>query len=392
MNTTDPAAPRLPWDAADPYPYYETQRRKGTVVWDEAAGAYLILGHGAARQVLGDADWCNPLAAPAVQAMMDPVGRELVNRNMLFAHDRDHARLRASVHDVFVPGFISGLTDGVSAIAADALQNCPAGTPFNYVEDIALPLPIAVAAAWMALDVPSSRLLRQHSPAISGMLGAFADMETVTTGSGAFATLMTEFLAIVADRRKNPGDDLISFMSADPDLTLDDVVINAILIAVAGHETTANLLGSAMVRLLSPQADGSRLVDTVDTSDPALVNELLRLDGSVHATARTALTDHVVDGIEIATGTTVFVVLAAANRDPDVFVEPDELRLDRRDAAPLTFGFGAHYCLGGALARLEISAALSETLARDPELAGPARWRNTQAVRGPLSVPLIFRS
>lgn len=391
MTTRNETTPRLPWDGADPYPYYERRRREGSVVWDESAGAFLVLGYHAVRQVLSESDWCNPLASPAAQAVMDPLGRELVNRNLLFAHGNDHGRLRASLHDVFTPGFISGLTDGVAAIAADVVDYHSAETPFNFVDDIALPLPIAVAAEWMALDGVSSQLLREHSPAISRMLGAFTDMDTLSSGAGAFATLMTAFIPLVADRRVNPGDDLIHFMASDPDLTLEDVVINAILIAVAGHETTANLLGSAMLRLLTPGSDGSRLADVVDPSDPALITELLRLDGSVHATARTALSDHVVDGFEISAGQTVFIVLAAANRDPEVFRDPHQLRLDRQEAAPLAFGFGAHYCLGGALARLEIAAALRETFARDAELVGPAVWRDTPAIRGPLAVPMVFR-
>jgi cytochrome P450 len=103
--------------------------------------------------------------------------------------------------------------------------------------------------------------------------------------------LLTEFLPLAADRRSHSGDDLLSFIASDPDLLLDDVVITAILIAVAGHETTANLLGAAMIRSLTPMSDGTRIVDGLDPADPSLITELLRLDSPVQATARTVTRD-----------------------------------------------------------------------------------------------------
>ena len=159
--------------------------------------------------------------------------------------------------------------------------------------DIALPLPIAVAAAWLGLDVDSARLLREESPAISRMLGDFADPDAVEAGTAAFATLLTELLPLAADRRTHPRDDLLSFIGAGPDLELDDVVTTAVIIAVAGHETTANLLGAAMIRLLEPRPDGIRHIDRIDAVDDRLITELLRLDGPVQAVSRTATTDHV---------------------------------------------------------------------------------------------------
>lgn len=172
------------------------------------------------------------------------------------------------------------------------------------------------------------------------MLGALPDSRELNAGAAAFAALIAEFLPLAADRRSHPGEDLLSFIAADPALQLDDVVITAILIAVAGHETTANLLGAAIIRLLQPSADGSRIIDTLDPTDPALLDELLRLDGPVQATARTATQDQHVDGAVIAAGQQTLVVIAAANRDPAVFEQPDEFRPARGGPAPLAFGYG----------------------------------------------------
>jgi len=360
MTTPSTAAPRLPWDAADPYPFYARRRRDGDVVWDDTAQAWLVLSYDAAQHVLGGSGWTSdPRANPTARAALDSFGPELANRNMLSTDGHNHRRLRGSVRDVFTPSFITGLTAGVEAIAAGAVDHPPAGMSFDFMIDIALPLPIAVVGEWLGLDAESSRLLREESPAISQMLGAFADTDAIACGAAAFASLLTEFLPLAADRRTHPGDDLLSFIASDPDLLLDDVVITAILIAVAGHETTANLLGAALVRLLTVRPDGTRIVEGLDPSDPALITELLRLDGPVQATARTATRDHLVGGVEIGYGQTALVVVAAANRDPAVFDEPDQLQLNRGGPAPLTFGYGAHYCLGAALARLETTASVA---------------------------------
>lgn len=392
MSTSETTtAPRLPWDAADPYPFYERRRRDGDVVWDDAARAWLVLGYHAARQVLGEPGWTSdPRANPETRAAIDPFGSDMVDRSMLFTDAANHRRLRDAVRDVFTPSFIAGLTDGVQTIAHSVIDYPTVGAPFDFMTEIALPLPLTVAAEWLGLDPDNAELLRAESPAIIRMLGALADSEELNAGAAAFATLIAEFLPLAADRRAHPGEDLLSFIAADPALQLDDVVITAILIAVAGHETTANLLGAGIVRLLQPGTDGSRLTDNLDPADAAVLNELLRLDGPVQATARTATQHHRICGAEIGTGQQVLVVVAAANRDPRVFNEPDQFRPRRGGPAPLAFGYGAHYCLGAALARLETTVALRRILARNPVLAGPASWRDTPAIRGPLNVPITF--
>jgi len=385
------AAPRLPWDPADPYPFYEQRRRDGEAAWDETAQAWLVLGYQAARQVLGEPGWTSdPRVNPNTRATIDAMGSDMVDRSMLLTDGTNHRRLRDSVRDVFTPSFIDGLTDGVQTIAEAVIDYPTAGTPFDFMAEIALPMPLTVAAEWLGLDPGNAELLRAESPAIIRMLGALAGSEEINAGAAAFVTLIAEFLSLAADRRAHPGEDLLSFIAADPQLQLDDVVITAILIAVAGHETTANLLGAGIVRLLKPSPEGARLIDSLDPADPSLLNELLRLDGPVQATARTATEDQLIGGVEIAAGQQALVVIAAANRDPAVFDNPDEFRLGRTGPPPLTFGYGAHYCLGAALARLEIKIALDQILARKPRLAGAVTWRDTPAIRGPLSVPIIF--
>jgi cytochrome P450 len=391
MTSAEIRSARLPWDAADPYPFYESRRRQGNVVWDDTAQAWLVLGYDAARQVLGATGWTSdPFANALAQTSSDAVGREFARSSMLFADGDVHRRLRGSVRDVFTRGFVADLGTGVHSIADSLIGDPPAATEFDFMAEIALPLPIAVVSAWLDLGTATAHLLREVSPVIIRMLGTLADPNEMAAGTAASATLMAEFLPIAADRRAHPGDDLFSFIAGDPALSLDEVVTTAILIAVAGHETTANLLGAAMLTLLARDADGVRIADRIDLDDPALVTELIRLDAPVQSTVRTATTTHHLEGVTIEAGQSVLVAVAAANRDPAVFDEPGRFRLDRNGPAPLSFGYGAHYCLGAALAQLELSIALPKMLSRRPDVAGAVSWRDTPAIRGPLTVPMVF--
>lgn len=383
-NPDAQAAVRLPWDAADPYPFYEACRRQGNVVWNDTAAAWLIVGYEPARQILGGCGWTSdPLANPNTPASLRLADPDILRRNILLTDGADHLRLRHAVRDVFTHNFIACLRDGIATITANTIDSIPAGVEFDFMTDIALPLPIAVMAAWMCLDIGAARLLREESPAITRMLTDTSDTIAIENGTDSLATLLTEFLPLAADRRSHPGEDLLSFIAADTDLELDDVVITAIIIAIAGHETTATLLGAAMFRLLAPQHNGTRAIDTIDTIDDRLVTELLRLDGPAQAVTRTATHDHVLGDVTIRAGEPALVILAAANRDPTVFDKPDQLQTDRTGPAPLSFGHGAHYCLGAALARLETAIALRHVLARGPALRGVTTWRDNPAIRGP---------
>lgn len=377
-------APRLLWDAADPYPFYTDRRRAGTVVWDDTAHAWLILGHGAARDILAGTGWSSdPRANPGTEALNDSI----VEANMLFTDGPTHSRLRGAVRDLFSPRFIAGLQTGIETITTAIIASIPTGQEFDAMTDVALPLPVAVIGAWLGLDPPQCASLREHSPAIIRLLGGFADQRALQDGLSASAALIADFLTAAADRRAHPRDDLLSYLAADRDLSLDEVTITAILIAVAGHETTANLLGAALIRLLTPDAERRLPAHTFDVDDLRAYTELLRLDAPVQATARTATTDHHIDGVTIAKGDAVVVCLAAANRDPHIYPDPDHFQPDRAGPPPLTFGHGAHYCLGVALARMEIIAALRILLRRKPLLAGPPIWRDTRAIRGPQTIP-----
>lgn len=311
---------------------------------------------------------------------------------MLTVDPPDHTRLRDSVRSVFSPHYISQMAPGVEAIAADTVDVLPSGEPFDFMTRIAKPFPIAVIAEWLALNLATTRILWSEAAELVRLLDGFLSPGQAPPDIGTLASLVAEFLPVAASRRDNPGDDLFSLLACDRSLDLEEVVVNAILLAIAGHETTANMLGNSVVRLLTESA-GGRLVDRPDFAVSDVIDELFRLDGPVQAVARTALESQELDGHTIEPGQRVVVVIAAANRDPEIFDDPHSFRINRvGEPAHLALGFGRHRCLGAALSRSEVDVALGCILDRDPILVGsPESSRPSAILRGPQSVPMIFR-
>ena len=186
MTSADVAGIRLPWDAADPYPFYEARRAEGDVVWDDTAHAWLALSYEAAREVLGGSGWTSdPLENPLARAAIDPLSADFFAGSMLFADGARHTRLRTAVRDVFTRSFAANLRAGVEAITAALIDEPEIGVPFDFMADIALPLPIAVIGSWLNLAPGTARLLREHSPVIIRMLGALADPDEIAAGAAA---------------------------------------------------------------------------------------------------------------------------------------------------------------------------------------------------------------
>ena len=184
MTSADVASIRLPWDAADPYPFYEARRAEGEVVWDDTAQAWLALSYDAAREVLGGSGWTSdPLANPLRAGRDRSAQRDFFAGSMLFADGAGHARLRTAARDVFTRSFVANLRAGVEAITAALIDEPEAGVAFDFMADIALPLPIAVIGGWLNLEPATARLLRELSPVIIRMLGALADPDEIAAGA-----------------------------------------------------------------------------------------------------------------------------------------------------------------------------------------------------------------
>lgn len=402
MSTTAPPSWRTATsDAADPFSAYAQLRGEHGDVWFDAEDqVWVVLGYAPAREVLRGDGWSNDPGAGALgrrrlaETGLDP---EMSRRFLVFTDPPTHTRLRGALRRSFSPAAIERLRERVDEIVDQAVASVPANEPFDVMEDLARPLPISVMAEWMDLGVDGASLLWEESPALVRMLDVGVEPANLQPAAEAFTALVGHLLPLAVERRRDPGDDLLSAIAANRDLSLDEVVTSAILLAIAGHETTANLVGASVAGLVGPARPDPRLGSLREDPERAapVVDELLRLFGPVQAMARTATHRQQVGPATISKDGSVLVVVAAANRDPGAYRHPDRFDPSRftgeeREPPPLAFGLGRHHCLGAALARLETATLMSRLLDRQPISAGEVCWRQTRAIRGPEAVPISF--
>ncbi|WP_432061588.1 cytochrome P450 family protein [Streptomyces sp. S1] len=371
----------------DPYPTYAAMRSTSPVQHVPAGSggrpSYLVTGYAEARAALGDArlskDTAAFFAGNGSRRRLHPA----VAHTMLASDPPRHTRLRKLVTKAFTPGAVAELRPFIVRTTDELLDQWPADEPFDFVAGLAVPLPVIVICE--LLGVPQAG--RPDVRYWSAQLFAAGVPSVVDEASHAVADYMT---GLIAAKRRHPGssllDRLISARDGDDRLSEEELVSLAVLLLVAGHETTTNALGNALLALLQHPAELDRLRAHPDEI-PAALDELLRFDSAVNtATFRFTTEAITLGGTGIPAGVPVQVVLGAANRDPKRFPEPDRLVLDRNAAAHLAFGHGIHRCVGAPLAKTELEIALRSVLTRFPDirLAQPhsnPNWRRTRLVR-----------
>ncbi|MFE9454218.1 cytochrome P450 [Streptomyces sp. NPDC006739] len=379
----------------DPYPAYAAMRSTCPVqhIPGGSGGrpSYLITGYTEARDALGDPRLSKDTAA--FFAGKEPRRRlhPAIAHTMLASDPPRHTRLRRLVTAAFTTGAVAKLRPFIARVAGDLLDQWSAGERFDFVAGLAVPLPVIVICE--LLGVP--RADRPDVQRWSAELFAAGEPDVIDAASHAMADYMT---GLIAAKRLNPGgsllDRLISARDGDDHLGEEELVSLAVLLLVAGHETTTNALGNALLALLRHPAALDRLRSNPD-GVPAALDELLRFDSPVStATFRFTRQAVTLGGSDVPAGVPVLVAVGAANRDPARFPAPDQLDLDRNAAAHLAFGHGIHRCAGAPLARAELEIALRAVLIRMPgiRLAVPPDhlcWRRTRLVRGLASLPVL---
>jgi cytochrome P450 len=321
---------------------------------------------------------------------------ERINRNLLALDGEDHRRLRRLVTRAFTPRMVEELRPRIQEIADDLLDRMETRGEMDLVDDYAFPLPITVIAELLGIPVEDQGRFRVWSNAF--VSPALTDEDRVR-----FGTQVEEFLAylheLFARRRAEPGDDLVSALVEAEEqgdaLTEDELSSMAVLLIVAGHETTVSLISSSVLTLLTHPDD----LDRIRKSPEALRNaieELLRFESPVERSlTRWAATDVELGGRTIRRGELVVAVLAAANRDPGRFGDADILDLGRSDVRHVGFGRGSHYCLGAPLARIETEIALRTLFERLPTLRlaihpDALTWRPIPLFRSLASLPVAW--
>jgi pimeloyl-[acyl-carrier protein] synthase len=383
--------PLLPEFHADPYPFYRRLREKEPI-HRSPMGFWVLTRYEDCVAVLRDQRFGREEFQQMLSSVYgDDSEKPQLPRSMLFRDPPDHTRLRGLVSKAFTPRMIETMRDHIQEIVDRLLDRVQDAGRMDVMEDLAYPLPVTVICEMLGVPVTDHASIRGWSADIARSLDAIglpSDQGIVERGRTARRSLAGYFRRLVPERRARPQQDLLSGLIAAEEqgdkLSQDEVIAMCLLLFIAGHETTVNLIGNGTLALLRHPEQLRRL-----QAEPALignaVEELLRYDSPVQRTARIASVDAEVGGQPMPKGTMVITALGAANRDPAQFPDPDVLDVTRKDPRHISFGFGIHFCLGAPLARVEGQLALGTLLRRLPKLAlaeSQPEWRESSVLRG----------
>lgn len=319
---------------------------------------------------------------------------DMASQWMLLRDPPDHTRLRRLVNAAFTPRAVMSYASRVEEIARELLQPALRDGGMDLIAAFAFPLPVIVIAEMLGVPAEDRGKFRTWSNAMAAALDAEWNEEIDRRAAQATGEIWEYLTRVIEQRRANPGSDLLSALIEVRDqgdrLSEDELVAMAILLLVAGHETTVNLIGNGTLALLQ-HPDQLELLRREPERAAQAVEELLRYDAPVQMTSRFAAVDVELDGHTIRKGDNVVVVIGSANRDPEVNPDPDRLDITRQEIHHLAFGGGIHYCLGAPLARREGQIALTTLLKEAPILrmaCDKPAWRPGMVFRGLHSLPV----
>ena len=408
MSATEPSErlwnPFDPEFRADPYPYYDRLRTEAPAYRDPA-GTTVLTRYRDVFATLRSNQVSRDVEANAIFDESDPVAMRRRERrrgsakSILNLDPPDHTRLRRLVSKAFTPRAIESLRPRIEAMVDARLDLAAERGTIELIDDLAFPVPFQVISE--LLDMPMDRAdeLREWSQTLTQGLEPTSTIDDLDASEAAIMQLIPYLIEVIESRRARPGDDLLSGLLAVEDggdtLSPAELISFVVLLYVAGHETTVNLIGNGMLALLRnpDQLDDWRRDPALDA---AAVDELLRFDGPVQHTVRVAMEPMAFEGargdqIVVEPGRRILTVLGAANHDPAMFENPHRLWLRRPNASKHTaFSAGFHYCLGASLAKLEASVALTRFIRRFDtiELAGEPHFRDRITIRGVDRLPL----
>ena len=386
---------------ADPFPLYARMQDEDPAHWSPRLKAWVLTRYDDVKRVCLDREMSSDRLRPFFASLPGPeAGRiaeiiRYLSLWMVFRDPPEHTRLRRLTSKVFHARSMNAMRERIAALTGWLLEEIGERDEFDFVREYAGPLPALVIMDM--LGVPRTELVRvkRLSDDMALFIGSSRSQPEKYDIAERATTEMAEFFRhLIAARRAEPRGDLLTQLVRLEDdgdrLSEDELVATCILLLFAGHETTTNHIANGMLSLLRFPDEMRALRDHPDLA-PAAVEELLRYDGPSGAQVRIVRREHLLHGKTLRPGERVFIMLNAANRDPRAYADPHRLLL-RRDGVPhLTFGFGAHICLGFPLARLEGQVSLPAVLARWRRIdlaAEPLEWIDSMVFRGMKAMPV----
>jgi pimeloyl-[acyl-carrier protein] synthase len=384
---------------ANPYPFYHRLRAEDPVHLTPM-GVWVLTRYDDVVTALRDPRFGRAGFEPLLEAVYGaPTESGRLQASMLFRDPPDHTRLRGLVNKAFTPRVIDAMRPRIQSIVDTLVDRVRPKGAMDVITDLAYPLPVTVICEMLGVPVDDHEAIKQWSADVARSLDAIgmaADSEIAERGRQGRRGLADYFRGLVAERRKTIRADLLSLLIAAEEqgdkLTEGELLSTCMLLFIAGHETTVNLIGNGLYALLR-HPDQLRLLRDDPSLIQSAVEELLRYDGPVDRTARITNADVELGGRTLPKGSMVLAAIGAANRDPTHFPDPDRLDITRADSRHIAFGFGIHFCLGAPLARVEGQIALGTLLRRLPAvaLATPkVEWRESSVLRGLKALPVTF--
>ncbi|MFJ8081879.1 cytochrome P450 [Streptomyces sp. NPDC096205] len=382
-----------PWDAeflADPYPAYAELRERGRVLHYAPTGQWLVPRHADVSALLRDRRLGRTYqhrftheefgrSAPAPEH--EPF-HTLNDHGMLDLEPPDHTRIRRLVSKAFTPRTVEQLRPYVEQLAGELVERLVRRGGGDLLTDVAEPLPVAVIAQMLGVPEADRAPLRPWSADICGMYELNPSQEVAAKAVRASVEFSDYLRELIAQRRKEPGDDLVSGLIAAHDegdrLTEQEVISTCVLLLNAGHEATVNATVNGWYALFrNPEQLAALRAD--HSLVPAAIEELMRYDTPLQLFERWVLDDIEIDGVVVPRGAELALLFGSANHDPAVFADPGRLDLTRADNPHISFSAGIHYCIGAPLARIELATSMRALLERAPTLrmaAEPERKPN----------------
>jgi cytochrome P450 len=383
-----------PWDEAfraNPYPHYRALSGQPPQLLETFFSAALIGRYADAVTILHD-----PERFSSDTRTMDRIEVFGDASRLLFSDPPTHTRLRKLVSRAFTPKRIKDLEPKIREFTTSLFDRAAAKGSFELMADLAVPLPVMVIAEMLGVPSVDYERFKAWSDRIIEADNTTPGVPLPPSVSDAFQALRAFFIGEIAKRRQNPGPDLVSALVAARDeadaLTEEEMIAFAILLLLAGNETTTNLIGNGTLALMRHPEQFAQLHQDA-TLIPRAIEEMLRYDPPAQSVVRRTKVDAQVGEIEIKAESVVFVILGAINRDPTHFSDPERFDITRDPNDHLAFGDGIHFCLGAALARLEGQIAFSAMIERFPRLrlADPAvevKYKGSYFLRGLAALPL----